>query len=341
MEMIIGLTGTNASGKTTVVKHLVSKHFEHYSLSDILRDELNKRDVEPTRENLIQIGNELRENFGASILADRVKIKFSKSNAVIDSIRNPGEVKSLKQLPNFSLIAVDAPVELRFHRASSRKRVENATNLDEFIDMENREKSIHINHQNISECIQLADFKLQNDNNLEKLYRSINQIIVQLESRVRPTWDEYFLKMAFLVAERSTCLRHHVGAIIIQDRHVLTTGYNGAARKIDDCLKLGCLRNQLNIPSGERHEICRAIHAEQNAIIQAGVHGVTIDGGTIYCTHSPCIICAKMIVNAGIKRVVTCGDYPDDYNLVMNLFEQANVQFDRINQPEMTIKVLP
>ncbi|HEX9970661.1 MAG TPA: dCMP deaminase family protein [bacterium] len=155
-----------------------------------------------------------------------------------------------------------------------------------------------------------------------------------------PSWDEYFLKMAFLVAERSTCLRHHVGAIIVKDRHVVTTGYNGAARRIDDCLKLGCLRNQLKIPSGERHEICRAIHAEQNAIIQAGVHGVTIDGGTLYCTHSPCIICAKMIVNAGIKRVVTCGDYPDNFNLVIELFQQAKVQFDKIDVPEMLIKTI-
>ncbi|MDZ7263793.1 MAG: cytidine/deoxycytidylate deaminase family protein [candidate division KSB1 bacterium] len=162
-----------------------------------------------------------------------------------------------------------------------------------------------------------------------------------MDNRPRPSWDEYFLKMAFLVAERSTCLRHHVGAIIIQDRRVVTTGYNGAARGIDDCLKLGCLRNQLNIPSGERHEICRAIHAEQNAIIQAGVHGATIDGGTLYCTHSPCIICAKMIVNAGIKRVVTCGTYPDDFNLVMDLFQQAQVQFDRIPCPEMEISTLP
>lgn len=168
-----------------------------------------------------------------------------------------------------------------------------------------------------------------------------SEILEQIGRKNRPSWDEYFLKMAFLVAERSTCRRHHIGAIIIKDRHVLTTGYNGAARNIDDCLKLGCLRNTLNIPSGERHEICRAIHAEQNAIIQAGVHGVNIDGGTLYCTHSPCIICAKMIVNAGLKRVVTCGEYPDDFNLVMELLAQADVEFERIDGPDLTIKLLP
>ena len=158
---------------------------------------------------------------------------------------------------------------------------------------------------------------------------------------MRPCWDEYFLKMAFLVAERSTCLRHHVGAIIVKDKHVLTSGYNGAAKNIADCSELGCLRNQLNIRSGERHEICRAIHAEQNAIIQAGLHGVNINEGTLYCTHSPCIICAKMIVNSGIKRVVIGSEYPDEFNLVMNLFQEAGVQLDQITFSDFEIHTLP
>ena len=338
--MILGLTGTNASGKTTIVNYLVSKNFEHLSLSDILREELFERNIEPTRENLIQAGNDLRERNGPAILAEKAKLKLASSKSVIDSIRNPAEVHSLRQLSNFYLIAVDAPIELRYQRAISRNRIENVKDLAGFIEMENREKSLDTSHQNIAACMEMADFNLFNDGTIDKLHKSIDQIIVQIESSARPTWDEYFLKMAFLVAERSTCLRHHVGAIIIKDRHVLTTGYNGAARKIDDCLKLGCLRNQLNIRSGERHEICRAIHAEQNAIIQAGFHGVNIDGGTLYCTHSPCIICAKMIVNAGIRRVVTCGEYPDDFNLVIDLLDQAQVQFDQINQPTMVIKVL-
>ncbi len=339
--MIIGLTGTNAAGKTTIVNYLISKNFEHYSLSDILREELSHLGLKPTRENLINMGNELRRKYGSSVLADRVKTKISSNNTVIDSIRNPSEVQSLQQLNNFFLIAVDAPVNLRYRRAKSRNRIENVDSLNDFIEMENREKSLNTNHQNIIACIEQSEFKINNDGNFEELRKKVAEIIIQLEKRVRPSWDVYFLKMAFLVAERSTCLRHHVGAIIIKDRHVLTTGYNGAARNIEDCLKLGCLRNQLNIRSGERHEICRAIHAEQNAIIQAGVHGVDIDGGTLYCTHSPCIICSKMIVNAGIKRVVTCGEYPDDFNLVMSLFEQANVQFNRIDYPDLAIKVLP
>ena len=156
-----------------------------------------------------------------------------------------------------------------------------------------------------------------------------------IEKISRPSWDEYFMKLAWLVAERSTCVRHHVGAVIVRDKRILTTGYNGAAAGTKDCLELGCLRNELNIPSGTRHEICRAIHAEQNAIIQAGTHGININGGTLYCTHSPCILCAKMIANAKIKRVVMSIEYPDE--TFKNLFKEAGIQFESMSIPELTI----
>ena len=111
------------------------------------------------------------------------------------------------------------------------------------------------------------------------------------------------MKLTFLVAERSTCLRHHVGAITVKDKRVLTTGYNGAASGVKDCLGLGCLRDKLDIKSGTRHEICRAIHAEQNAIIQGALHEISLENATLYCTHSPCILCAKMIVNSKILKI--------------------------------------
>ena len=155
----------------------------------------------------------------------------------------------------------------------------------------------------------------------------------------RPSWDDYFLKMALLTAERSTCRRHHIGAVIVRDKRVLTTGYNGAAKGATDCLELGCLREELNIPSGTRHEICRAIHAEQNAIIQAGLHGVSIVDSTMYCTHSPCFICAKMIVNAGINRMVSFTEYAD--NNFPDLFREAGVVFDVLPVPKMTINRKP
>jgi dCMP deaminase len=154
----------------------------------------------------------------------------------------------------------------------------------------------------------------------------------------RPDTDQYFLKIASVVAERSTCLRHHVGAVAVKDKHMLSTGYNGAASGVKDCLELGCLRNELNIPSGTRHEICRGIHAEQNVIIQAALHGVSLEGSTIYATHSPCILCAKMLVNAKIKRLVTFGKYADDS--FKQLFQDAGIQFELQKKPPAEITFL-
>lgn len=151
----------------------------------------------------------------------------------------------------------------------------------------------------------------------------------------RPSWDDYFLKMTMLVAERSTCLRHHVGAVLVRDRRVLTTGYNGAARGQKDCLELGCLRDEQGIESGTRHEVCRAIHAEQNAIIQASLHGVSTAGAAMYCTHSPCLICAKIIVNAGIERVVSFNEYSDKNT--SDLFREAGIRIDVFPMPDPVI----
>lgn len=133
----------------------------------------------------------------------------------------------------------------------------------------------------------------------------------------RPNWDEYFLEIANVVKKRSTCLRRQVGAVIVKENRILTTGYNGVPPKIEHCSTKGCLRQKLNIPSGEKHELCRALHAEQNAIIQAAKNGVSIEGATIYVTHQPCIICTKLIMASGIKRVVYSGEYPDELSLEM------------------------
>ncbi|MDD2251877.1 MAG: dCMP deaminase family protein [Dehalococcoidales bacterium] len=154
----------------------------------------------------------------------------------------------------------------------------------------------------------------------------------------RPCADEYFLKLAAVVAERSTCLRRHVGAVAVRDKHILATGYNGAPAGASDCLELGCLRNENNIPSGQRHEVCRAIHAEQNVIIQAALHGVSLEGATIYATHSPCVLCAKMLVNARIKGYVSFGDYSDD--TFMQLFKEAGIGYRKAERPPDVIGFL-
>ncbi len=150
--------------------------------------------------------------------------------------------------------------------------------------------------------------------------------------------DEYFLKIASVVAERSTCRRHHVGAVAVRNKHILATGYNGAPSGAKDCLELGCLRNELNIPSGTRHEICRGIHAEQNVIIQAGLHGVSLEGSTIYATHTPCVLCAKMLINAKIKRLVSFGSYNDD--AFGKLFREAGIEVAIKKRPSSEISFL-
>ena len=154
----------------------------------------------------------------------------------------------------------------------------------------------------------------------------------------RPSLDEYFLKVAAVVAERSTCRRHHVGAVAVKDKHILATGYNGAPAGLKDCLELGCLRDEQSIPSGERHEICRAIHAEQNVIIQAALHGVSLEGSTVYATHTPCVLCAKMLTNARIKRFVSFGRYNDD--AFINLFRETDIQVSIKDKPPGEISYL-
>ena len=141
----------------------------------------------------------------------------------------------------------------------------------------------------------------------------------------RPSWDEYFMGIAKLTAERSTCLRRKVGAVIVKDKQIVSTGYNGAPKGIPHCdEKGGCFREMNNIPSGERHELCRALHAEQNAIIQAATSGRGVEGATIYITHQPCVICAKMIINAGINRIIVDECYPDE--LAIELLEDAGLK---------------
>ncbi|MBI4978578.1 MAG: cytidine/deoxycytidylate deaminase family protein [Spirochaetes bacterium] len=145
----------------------------------------------------------------------------------------------------------------------------------------------------------------------------------------RPDWNRYFIDIAVLVASRSTCMRRSVGAVIVREKRIIATGYNGAPAGLKHCEELGgCLRQKLGIPSGERHEICRATHAEQNAIIQAARHGTDIDGSDLYCTHQPCSLCAKMIINAGIKRIFFVEGYPDEFAL--SFLKEAGIELTKV-----------
>jgi len=154
---------------------------------------------------------------------------------------------------------------------------------------------------------------------------------VDLEKK-RPDWDVYFLKMAQLAATRSTCLRRHVGAVLVKEKKILATGYNGAPSGVPHCLDVGCLREQQNIPSGQRHELCRGLHAEQNAIIQAAFHGVSIRDSILFCTNFPCVICSKMLINAGIRSIFYLEGYPD--SLSEQLLNEAGMDLQHVNMED-------
>ena len=152
----------------------------------------------------------------------------------------------------------------------------------------------------------------------------------------RMAWPDYFMNITRLVAERSTCLRRKVGAIAVKDRRILATGYNGAPARTAHCLEIGCLRDALNVPSGERHELCRGLHAEQNVIIQAAVHGISLSGCEIYCTHQPCFICAKMLINCGVTTIWYASGYPDQ--MALDMLAEAGVRLEKF-EPAVIVRL--
>ncbi|MFW6189481.1 MAG: deoxycytidylate deaminase [Planctomycetota bacterium] len=149
----------------------------------------------------------------------------------------------------------------------------------------------------------------------------------------RPSWDEYFMRIAHEVAKRSTCLRRQVGAVLVLDKRILATGYNGAPSGLPHCAEVGCLREEMQVPSGQRHELCRGLHAEMNALLQGGRHGVREEGATLYSTFVPCSLCSKMIINAGIRRVVAARPYPDSF--ARRMLRQAGVELEVLRPEEV------
>jgi len=340
--MIIGLTGSLAAGKGVVSNFLKEECFVYLSLSDELREVAKEKKIELTRKNLQDLGNQLRQEQGGSVLAKLESEKIQNqqyAKAIVDGIRNPAEVYQLMELEDFYLISVDAPQEARFKRLVSRNRESDPKTLEDFLKVDQRDKGIgeQKHGQNVGQCMELANYNLINDGSLEDAQKKVKSLYNKIKLSIpRPSWDKYFMKMAVLVAERSTCLRHHVGTVIVKDKKALTTGYNGAAKGVKHCLEGGCIREKLNIPSGEKHEKCKGIHAEQNAIVQAAHYGISIKDSTMYSTHAPCIICAKMIVNAGIKEVIYYNLYPNQDSI--ELFEEAKVKLTRIKRPKSIIE---
>lgn len=326
--MIIGLTGKNAGGKGIVAEYLKKRSFYYFSLSDVIREEIEKRGKEITRELLIRVGNELRTKYGASILAERVLSKLENDkNYVIDSIRHPKEIEVLRKDGSCKLLNIDASEEIRFQRIKKRGRENDPKTFEDFLLFEEKESFNREEvKQQVEKCQVMADFTIINDGSLEELYEKVNRIVKgALMNFERPDWDEYFMSIAKVVASRSNCIKRKVAAIIVKDRRIVSTGYNGTPRGTKNCNEGGCPRCNDLSSEGDKLEECLCSHAEENSITQAAYHGISLKDSSLYCTFAPCLICTKMIINAGIKEVV----YNMDYSLndaSFRLFKEASVK---------------
>ena len=327
--MIIGLTGRNGSGKGEVIKFLQHKGFYPYSLSDVIREEARLRGMEITREQLIELGSELRSNGGTAVLATRILGKIEEDkNYVIDSFRHPDEVKAFRDSLDFRLIFIDADPEVRFQRVRKRAREKDATTTEQFLEIESREVAATDWHgQQLQAVEKIADHTISNNGSLGQLQDQISKLAQDLMCQIkRPNWDEYFMKLAKVASLRSNCVKRKVAAIIALDKRVISTGYNGTPRGAKNCYEGGCPRCNTLADSGTRLDECLCSHGEENAITQAAYHGVSVKGGVLYTTFAPCLTCSKMIINAGIAEVVYNLDYPLN-ETSFKLFQEAGVEF--------------
>lgn len=325
--MVIGLTGTNGAGKTVAAEHLRRKGFVCYSLSDVIREDLAARGLAPTRENLIAGGNRLRAEFGPAVLAQRIRRKFRPDqHYVVDSIRSPYEVRELREGGSFYLLHLDAPQQERYERVRKRGGARLPASFAEFQEQEGRElESRDSSRQQLRATWAEADKTLINDGPLAAFEARVAEAARDwLMHAPRPGWDEYFMRIAQIAALRSNCMKRSVAAVIVKDRRIISTGYNGTPRGVANCSEGGCPRCNAMADSGTRLDDCLCSHAEENSIVQAAYHGISVQGATLYSTCSPCLICTKMIINAGIRKVVYNLDYPL-HGTARELLEQAQV----------------
>lgn len=352
--MIIGISGTIGAGKGTIVEHLLKKGFKHYSVRDFLVEEINKRGLESDRDTMVAVANELRTKFGPSYIVDKLYEKANNDGGkcVIESIRCLGEINSLKKKDNFKLVAVDANVESRYSRIVTRASTTDNISFDKFLEQEQKEMtSNNPNEQNLSACIEVADYKLKNDWTIEELHRKVEKILDKIEkSRInsvddlkyaRPTWDEYFIDIMQAVGKRVTCDRARSGGggcVIVKDKRILVTGYVGSPPGCGHCDDIGHqFKKTIHEDGSVTNHCVRTTHSEQNAICQAAKLGISINGATLYCFMTPCFVCAKLITTVGIKRVVALKDYHASEDS-KNLFNEAGVEFELLNKETQCYK---
>jgi len=339
--MIIGITGTLGAGKGTIVKYLLKNNFKHYSVRDFLTEEILKRGLEPNRDNMIFVANELRKNFGPSYIVEKLyeTAKSVDGNSVIESIRCPGEVTALKNKGDFVLFSVDADVETRYSRIVGRAGTTDRVSFDEFLNQEQREmNSNNPNEQNLQKCIDMADYKIKNDWTIDELNKKVEKVLNAVWKKssryVRPSWDEYFIEIMNSVSKRVTYDRARAGGggcVITKDKHILVTGYVGSPPGCEHCDDVGHQFKETIHEDGKVTNHCvRTTHAEQNAICQAAKLGIPLDGSTLYCFMSPCYTCAKLIITSGIKRVVALKDYHASEDS-KKIFADADVRFELLD----------
>jgi dCMP deaminase len=329
--MIIGLTGDYGSGKDTVAKFLKNMNFYLIPLSDFLREELKGKKV--TKEKLIEAGNELRLTYGPDVLAKKaIKRLMDGENHVLTSIRNPAEVKLLQQRDDFLLVNITAPEKVRLKRYIQRGEDSDPKTIDELRAIEQIENSSNENKQQLANVAKMAKVTILNDSTEKKLRSKVEKLVSDWLYKLqdyRPNWDHYFMGIAEAVKVRCNCMSAKKGAIIVKEKQIISTGYNGSAKGIKHCNVGSCRRCKLRhlgkIKSGEYNQaVCTCAHAEENAIVQAAHNGTSTKGAIIYTTFTPCHVCARMIINAGIKEVIAKVVYPDDVGT--RLFKEAGVK---------------
>lgn len=332
--MIFGVAGPNGAGKGEIVQYLEARSFRSFSLSDVIREELARRGVEESREHMIEVGTELRAEGGPSVLAERALDSLSGDlNYAIDSIRHPAEVEVLRACGRpFKLIWADADIQTRFERLRERARPGDPQSLEQLRDLEAREMgSADPAAQQLLAVKELADFELRNDGELESLHLAVRQVFERSLFFDRPSWDEYFMAIGRTVASRSNCVKRKVAAVVVKDRRIISTGYNGTPRGTRNCNEGGCPRCNELVEEGTRLDECLCSHGEENAISQAAYHGVSLQGATIYTTFSPCLQCTKLIINAGLVEVVFNADYPLG-GLSLELLREATIEVRKLEQ---------
>jgi dCMP deaminase len=333
--MILGVSGLNGSGKGEVVRFLEARSFYALSLSDVLRDELRARGLQETRERMIATGRELRAAEGPGALALRLaRRRVSDRNYVIDSVRHPAEVEALRaRTGRFRLLWIEASEATRLARIRARARPGDPQGEEELRRLEGQELgSADPAAQQLLAVRDLADLRIPNDASLAELHRALQEFLAQSLGFDRPSWDEYFMSIARVVASRSNCVKRKVAALITRDRRIISTGYNGTPRGPRNCNEGGCPRCNSFAEGGTRLDECLCSHGEENAITQAAFHGVSVRGGTLYTTFSPCLMCTKMIINAGIEEVA----YNDAYPLgegSLALLREAGVKLRQVSLP--------